>query len=217
MTEFVRATSFIDSDHSSIIAFARAKTESGQNELDRALLLYNAVRDEISYELYLDYRSENTYRASAVLQAGSGFCVGKAALLAACARAINIHARVGYADVKNHLTSPRLRAVMGTDLFVWHSYAELRIDNRWVKATPAFDAQLCARVGVLPLDFDGRNDSLFQPYDKEGKQHMEYVHDRGTYADVPADTIAQAMCASYPGLIAAAEERHRFRQEAGPR
>ncbi|KQW21402.1 hypothetical protein ASC80_15120 [Afipia sp. Root123D2] len=215
--EFLKATSFVDSDHPAIIAFAQAKTESAQSELERALLLYDAVRDEVSYELYLDYRSESTYRASAVLQTGSGFCVGKAALLAACARAVNIPARIGYADVKNHLTSFRLRAVMGTDLFVWHSYAELWLENKWVKATPAFDAQLCAHVGVPPLDFDGRNDSLFQPYDAEGNRHMEYVHDRGTYADVPANTIAQAICASYPDLIAAVEERRPFRQEAESR
>ena len=34
--------------------------------------------------------------------------IGKASLLAACARAIGVPARVGYADVRNHLTSPRL-------------------------------------------------------------------------------------------------------------
>jgi transglutaminase-like putative cysteine protease len=214
--EFLKATSFIDSDHPAVIAFSQAKTQSAQSKLNRALLLYNAVRDEISYELYLDYRSESTYRASEVLQAGRGFCVGKAALLAACARAVNIHARVGYADVKNHLTSPRLRAVMGTDRFVWHSYVELWLENKWVKATPAFDVQLCERVDVPPLDFDGRNDSLFQPYDGEGKRHMEYLQDRGTYADVPASIISQEMCDSYPRLISAANERCSFKEEVKP-
>jgi transglutaminase-like putative cysteine protease len=214
--EFTRATPFIDSDHPTIARFARDRTKSSQREIERALALYKAVRDDVSYELYLDYRSETTYRASGVLESGKGFCVGKAALLAACARAVKIPARVGYADVKNHLTSPRLRALMGTDLFVWHSYAELWLNNKWVKATPSFDINLCERVGVSPLDFDGRNDSLFQAYDKGGKRHMEYVHERGTYSDVPADIISRAMCDSYPGLIGAVEERRSFEQEVVP-
>src|SRR3990167_7232802 len=50
--------------------------------------------------------------ASACLARGSGFCVAKAALLAAAARASGIPARVGFADVRNHLTTPRLRRLM---------------------------------------------------------------------------------------------------------
>ena len=30
---------------------------------------------------------------------------------------------------------------MGTDLFVYHGYAELFLDGKWVKATPAFNVE----------------------------------------------------------------------------
>ena len=101
--------------------------------------------------------------ASDILAAGRGYCVSKAALLAAVARAAGVPARVGYADVRNHMTSPRLYESLGTDIFHWHSYADLYVDGRWVKATPAFNASLCDRLGVHVLEFDGRSDSLFQP------------------------------------------------------
>ena len=90
------------------------------------------------------------FRASAVLGWGKGFRVGKSALLAAAARATGIAARPGYADVRNHLTSPRLKVTVG-DTFYWHSYTELKVDAKWVKCTPAFDSGSCARANIAPL------------------------------------------------------------------
>jgi transglutaminase-like putative cysteine protease len=141
------------------------------------------------------------FRASSVLGAGRGFCIGKSALLAACCRAVGIPARVGYADVRNHLTSRRMYEHIKSNVFLWHSYADIRIDGRWVKATPAFDLALCNRVGINPLEFDGQSDSLFQPFDRAGRRHMEYLVDRGTFDDVPFDSIQADFRAAYPGLM----------------
>lgn len=136
-----------------------------------------------------------------MLAAGRGFCVGKSALLAACARAIGVPARPGFADVRNHLTSKRLRALTRSDIFVWHSYTELLIDGRWVKCTPAFDRALCERANLAPLDFDRVNDSLFHPFDPAGRRHMDYLRDRGAFADVPYEAIMADLRRHYPGLI----------------
>ena len=110
-------------------------------------------------------------------------------------------ARVGYADVKNHMTSERLHQKLGTDTYRWHSYAELFLEGRWVKATPAFNLSLCQRLGVDALEFDGRSDSLFQEYDPVGRRHMEYLKDRGTFADVPFDTIVADFRIHYPAMM----------------
>jgi transglutaminase-like putative cysteine protease len=193
---------FIDSDDPTVIDFARTATVGTATEMERALRLYCEVRDGILYDAYLDFSDPDHFRASAVLAAGRGFCVGKAALLAACARAVGVQARVGYADVKNHLTSPKLRERLKSDLFIWHSYAELLLDGRWVKATPAFNAGLCERLGIAPLAFDGREDSLFQPFDQNGRRHMEYLVDRGAFADVPFERILADFRAHYPRLAA---------------
>jgi len=191
---------FIDSDDADVVAFARAATVGTQSPMERALRLYCEIRDGIIYDAYVDMFDPANYRASAVLRQGRGFCVGKAALLSACARVVGIPARVGYADVRNHLTSPKLRERLKSDLFIWHSYAELHLDGCWVKATPAFNAGLCERLGIAPLAFDGRSDSLFQPFDAQGRRHMEYVADHGAFADVPFDQIVAAFRTHYPGL-----------------
>jgi transglutaminase-like putative cysteine protease len=197
MKEFLAPAQYIDSAHPAVVGFAD-KHSSGNSERDRAVSLYYAVRDEIRYNPFLDFSDREVFKASAVLAADQGFCVGKASLLAACARAAGIPARVGFADVKNHLTSPRLAETMGSDLFVYHGYTDLYLEGRWVKATPAFNLELCERFRVKPLEFDGREDSIFHPFDADNRRHMEYLRDRGTYADVPVDKIQQAFREAYP-------------------
>ena len=216
LNEFLGPGRYVDSDHPAIIEFSRAVCGTEIDEIARALRLYYAVRDSIVYTPYFDFRSEDTYRASACLLRGSGFCVAKAALLAAAARVGDIPARVGYADVKNHLCTPRLRALMGTDVFYFHSYAELYLRGKWVKATPAFDRTLCDRFGVRTLEFDGLEDSLMHPYNRNGRRHMEYLRDRGSEFDVPVKEIMQTFAREYPGFSKQAAEAAatKFRDEA---
>ena len=190
---------YIDSDHPAVVAFAREHVR-GSTEIARAVSLYYAVRDGIRYNPFLDFTVDSAYRASSCLEAGEGFCVGKAALLAASARAEGIPARVGFADVRNHLSTPRLLEYIGSDLFVYHGYTELFLEGKWVKATPAFNVALCTKFRVKPLEFDGRNDSIFHPYDQDARRHMEYVRDRGNFADVPAAEIQKAFREFYPKL-----------------
>jgi transglutaminase-like putative cysteine protease len=197
--ENLRPTASLDADHPDVVAFAEAAVDGVDGERERAVALYLAVRDGFRYDPYAIDQTPAGFRASTLVARGSGYCVPKATLLAASARAVGIAARVGYADVRNHLSSPRLERMLGdTDVFVFHGYAQLHVDGRWVKATPAFNESLCEKVGIEPLEFDGREDSLFQQYDRAGRQHMEYVQDRGTYADVPVETIIASWRAAYP-------------------
>ena len=197
MSEYLSPGRYVDSSHPAVTVFSE-ENSNGQSERERAVSLYYAVRDKIRYNPFLDFTSTDVFRASAVLESGQGFCIGKASLLAACARAAGIEARVGFADVKNHLTMPRLAETMGSDLFVYHGYTEFHIDGRWLKATPAFNLALCQRFRVKPLEFDGRADSIFHPFDEDERRHMEYLRDRGAYADVPVAEIQQAFREAYP-------------------
>jgi transglutaminase-like putative cysteine protease len=194
-------TALIDSDHPQVQGFARLHA-LGADDRERAVSLYYAVRDGFRYDPYRIDLSVAGMRASHVLEIGVGWCVTKAALLAAAARAAGIPARVGYADVRNHLSTERMRQTMKTDLFVWHGYTELWLDGAWVKATPAFNIELCDRFGLLPLEFDGRTDSLYHPFDKAGQRHMEYVHEHGSFDDMPLQRIVDDFDRHYPGMVA---------------
>jgi transglutaminase-like putative cysteine protease len=124
--------------------------------------------------------------------------VPKATLLAAACRASGIPARVGFADVRNHLATERMREVMQTDIFYWHGYTDILIEGAWRKATPAFNVELCERFGLLPLEFDGRADSLYHPFDRQGHRHMEYVAQRGSFDDVPLAQMTEDFARLYP-------------------
>ena len=153
----------------------------------------------------------------AVLRRERDFCIPKAVLLAALARARGIPARLGFADVRNHLATPRLLQAMGTDLFIYHGYTELHLEGKWVKATPAFNLGLCEKAGVKPLEFDGRSDSVFHQYDRSGRRHMEYVRDHGSYADLPYAEILAAMREAAPLFAMAPHPRPGRGRRAAPR
>jgi transglutaminase-like putative cysteine protease len=205
---------FIDSDAPEVIAFARQAAAGSCSEVEKVVSVYHAVRDGIVYDPYVDFSDQANFRASKVLAAGRGFCIGKSALLVAAARALGIPARVGYADVRNHLTSPKLYQRIKTDVFLWHSYTDLYVNGVWAKATPAFDSALCQRLGLEPLEFDARHDSLFQRFDRQGRRHMEYLRDRGTFSDVPFAAIAADFRTAYPGLMSGAALSGDFHAEA---
>jgi len=177
-------TALIDSDHPDVMAFAREHAQ-GSDDRERAVSLYLAVRDQFRYDPYRIDLSPAAMKASAVISNGYGWCVPKAALMVAACRAAALPARLGYADVRNHLSTERLRQTMQTDVFIWHGYVDIWLDGQWVKATPAFNIELCDKFGLLPLEFDGRHDSIYHPFDKSGNRHMEYVQQRGTFDDMP--------------------------------
>ena len=149
-----------------------------------------------------------------VLAAGNGYCVGKAALYAAACRAVGVPARVGFADVRNHLSTEKLTESMGTDLFAWHGFTEVFLDEEWRKASPTFNDTLCAKLGVSVLDFDGAHDSLLHPYDGAGRAYMRYERQHGAFADVPAKFIGREMKRVYGHMYDADHSGRDMEKEA---
>ena len=200
-TRFLQSAEFIDSDAVNIRDFAKETVGASQSQHEKAIALYYRVRDGIRYTPYLDFGDPEMYRASSVLRNGYGFCISKASLLAACGRALGIPSRVGFADVNNHLNTPRLREMNGGDLMRWHAFTEFYLHGIWIKSTPAFNLELCARFRVKPLEFNGREDSVFHPFDADQRKHMEYVHERGSFADVPFAAITATYKKFSPKLV----------------
>ncbi|WP_046384162.1 transglutaminase-like domain-containing protein [Pseudomonas veronii] len=201
METYLNPSRFIDSDHPAVVEFAEKHRGSSADSGDQAVSLYYAVREAVRYNPYTFSRDPNTLNASFALAAGQSYCVPKATLLAACARRCGIAARIGLADVRNHLSTPRLIALLKSDVFAMHGYTELYLNGRWVKATPAFNQQLCELFDVPPLAFDGINDSVFHAFNRQGKRSMEYLVDHGQFADVPEDFFFAHLEKCYPHLF----------------
>ena len=170
-----------------------------EEDTQRAVAVYYAIRDGILYDPYSADISVAGLKATTVLEERRGWCVSKAILLAACCRALGIPARLGYADVLNHLSTEKMRQRMKTNVFYWHGYTALYLDDRWVKATPAFNIELCDKFGLKPLEFNGRDDSIYHAFDQAGNRHMEYLHDRGQFLEPPIEAMRRTFDEYYPG------------------
>ena len=198
----LRATFFLDHQPPSIRALVERATAGAASETERAARIFRAVRDGVRYDPYRIDASREGMTASATLARGRGFCVTKAILLAAALRAAGIPARLGFCDVTNHLATPRLLELMGTDVFAFHGYVELHLGGRVLKATPAFHASLCAHFGVPPLELDGEHDALLQACDGSGRAFMRYLRERGVYDDFPYGEFLRVWRETYPRLAA---------------
>jgi transglutaminase-like putative cysteine protease len=201
MPDALTPTPTIDSDHPAVASFAASNAGEAGNPRERAVKLYYAVRDGIRYDPYSLTMTVPGLRASATIEAGYGWCVSKAVLLAACCRSLGIPARLGFADVKNHLSTERLREAMETDVFYWHGYTSIELDGKWVKATPAFNVELCEKFRIKPLEFDGAEDSIYHPFDLEGRKHMEYLRFHDEYDDLPLDEMVAIYAKHYSKLM----------------
>jgi hypothetical protein len=196
MEKYLRPTPRIDCDNKFIRQKSQDLTRSQEEVVDKAKSLFYFVRDEIKYNPLPVHLLED-YRASKTLKTGKGFCVEKASLLVALARAAGIPARLHLADIRNHLIPNRLKQLIGTDLFSYHGYSGLYIEGKWVKATPAFDLKMCQENRIIPVEFDGKHDAIFHPHNLDGELHIEYVKDHGYHEDVPLDEILAAWAKVY--------------------
>jgi transglutaminase-like putative cysteine protease len=195
--EFLLTTEFIDSDSPEIQAFAQKAVAGAMTPREKAVKLYYAVRDGIYYDPYRIEPTRNAFQASTILRQGYGYCVAKAVVLAAVLRAEGIPCKLHFADVRNHLTTERLKKLMQTDTFFYHGYNDIFLDGRWIKVTPTFNLSLCEKFKVKPLDWDGISDAVFHPFDLEGRRHMEYITDHGSFADLPYDAIINTFLTCY--------------------
>jgi transglutaminase-like putative cysteine protease len=203
VADCLAASICINSDHPTVISLARTLTDAARSDVENACALYYWTRDQIRYNPYGISPTAESLSASNTIAAGEGWCVPKSVLLAALCRAIGIPACVGFADVRNHLSTERLREHMATDVFYFHGYTSIFLNDKWVKATPAFNVELCEKFGLHPLEFDGSSDSLYHEFDTSGNRHMEYLNDRGEYVDVPFAEMMALFDEHYPGMVPA--------------
>ncbi|WP_027252418.1 transglutaminase-like domain-containing protein [Photobacterium halotolerans] len=196
MEDQLSATHYFDFHHPAIQSFSRQVT--GNTAAEKAISIYYLVRDEIVYNPYTLQDGLPSLKASYCLEKNQAYCIPKAALMVALCRQHGIPARLGLADVINHLSTPALVEWLGTDYFALHGYAEIWLNQGWVKVTPVFDRALCEKFNVEPLEFDGKHDAILHSATKDGSQHMEYVKYHGCFDDMPIEFIRKIASEAYP-------------------
>ncbi|MEZ5426100.1 MAG: transglutaminase family protein [Pyrinomonadaceae bacterium] len=201
MEYYLTPTFYLDFDHPEVLRFALENTDETRSARENAVSLFYAVRDGFKYDPYrLDLRPSGL-KASSLLKKETGYCVEKAVLLAASARAVGIASRLSFYIVANHIATEKFEQILGTNELVFHGAAEMFLDGKWLKTTPAFNEKLCRRLRVTPLEFDGTEDAIFQQFDDQGNVFMEYLHDYGNFADMPYELAVSELKKHYPHIF----------------
>jgi hypothetical protein len=203
MNQYLEATYFLDSEQASVRSFAEENSDKDASALEKAVQLFYAVRDGFTYYPYLFDLRRESLKASNLLKKTECNCVEKAIILAASARAVAIPSRLSFHIVTNHIAAEKVERILQTNKLVFHGVTEFYLNDKWVKATPAFNRELCKFFNVEPLEFDGIHDAIFQQYDSGGNKFMEYLHDYGSYADMPYDKCIAELKKHYPHLFSA--------------
>jgi hypothetical protein len=197
--EFLMETPSMNYSSSEVKEFIQ-KIPIYTDSVEQAISIYQTVRDSFLYDPYhLDLR-QDFLMASVIVSKKRAWCVEKAVLACACFRAFGFPARLGFGIVKNHIGVEKLFTYLKREEIVFHGYVEVWIEGKWNKCTPAFDPRICKLSGVPLLEWNGREDSLFQAFVEE-IQFMEYLHFYGEFGDVPFELMHREMQHYYPDLF----------------
>ena len=207
---YLNATYFLDYEHEAVQQIITPLKSNDLSPKEKATTLYLKIRDGWRYNPYKISISKEKYTASHVAQKTEGHCIDKSTLLVACLRGLGIPARIHLAKVKNHIAVERLIEKFGTNELTPHGMVDLFLDEKWLKVSPAFNAELCHKCNVEPLEFDGERDSIFQEYNREGQEFMEYLEDYGHFEDIPFDFILHNFESHYPEYFDQAKGQTEF-------
>ncbi|MHA1992636.1 MAG: transglutaminase domain-containing protein [Candidatus Kariarchaeaceae archaeon] len=197
LDQYLVSTSYIESDSEIVKKLANYFQKKYTNNVDLAIAFFYYVRDSIKYTVTFDTYSTDVFKSTHCLNSAKSFCIPKAAALSALSRASDIPARLHFADLRNRRIPDHLYKSIGSDMFYYHCYAELFLNDKWVKATPSFDLNTCLRHNLPPVEFDGEIDGLFASHDNDGNPYCEYVNDRGVFNDVPVDDVLKGLFKYY--------------------
>lgn len=203
LEEYLKPTYFINSDSETVIDLANELAKDTKNIIEKAVNIFYWTRDEILYNPYETFTPEKEKnRASHIISLKKGWCVQKACVLAALARTLGIPSRLHFADIRNHIVPEKLKKLMGTDLFVFHGYAELYLNDQWFNAVPAFNITMCQKLNLPTVEFDGIdvNKGSLSQTTPNGQMYIEYITDRGVSSDLPLEKIFKISAAYYEGL-----------------
>jgi len=191
MQNYLQASPQIDCDHPAIVEICQRLTRDCSTAGDKAVKLFYYVRDECHYNMYATTGEREAYRSSVILKSGQGWCLQKAILLASLGRAAGIPSRLILVSIRNHKSPPEAVELMGTNVFFPHAYNHFFLNNKWVKAAATFDREICQRIQVPTVEFDGVQDAILPGSDLNGQPYIEYLDEYGSFAEIPWDMIVE--------------------------
>lgn len=198
---YLNSTYFLDFESETIQNIIAEFKSTSLSKQEQSIALYNKVRDGWRYDPYSISLRKESYKASNIAKKTSGNCVEKSIVLIAGLRGLAIPARLHLGKVKNHIAVERLTEKFGSNELTPHGMVNVQLNNQWLKCSPAFNAQLCSKFNVEPLEFNGKTSSFLQQYNASGNLFMEYIEDYGYFDDVPVEFMKTNVEQHYPHIF----------------
>ncbi len=199
--EYLQPTFYFDFTAEAIRHLIAPFNTNSFTNAEKTIALYTKVRDRYLYDPYHISLNPEHYRASSLAEKPTGNCVEKSIILIAALRALGIPSRLRLGKVVNHIAVERLIEKFGSNELTPHGSVEVYLDEKWLKMSPAFNASLCKKLNVSPLEFDGKTDSYLQAYNAKGSRFMEYLEDYGHFEDVPVSFMIKNLKDHYPHIF----------------
>lgn len=157
MNKYLEATEYIDWENPAILTQAKILAEGSTSSEETTRKCFGFVRDEIKHSW--DYKlNPVTYKASDVLNHGTGYCYAKSHLLAALLRANNIAAGLCYQRLT--ITDVPPFCLHGLNAVYLKQFGWYRLDARGNKQ--GVSAEFCPPIEKLafPIATQGEADLL---------------------------------------------------------
>lgn len=193
MKNSLQATFYFDCDQPDIRNAVQSITGDCENQREALQKIYLFVRDQIPYNMYAVTGNQKYYKASKILEMGTGYCVQKAILFTTLGRAAGVPSRLVLVAIRNHLTPPDVVKLLGGNIFFPHAYSQFFLEGRWVNVAATYDQPLCARLGAAVPEFDGYHDTLLPATDLAGHKFIEYIENFGVFDDLPWQLIVDKL------------------------
>jgi transglutaminase-like putative cysteine protease len=210
LKNYLQATYFFDYEDPAIVKLAQPFLGKPINS---TLIkeIFEFSRDFWRYNPYHIGLTKDAFRASSIALKSSGHCIDKAIILITLYRKVGIPARLRLAKVFNHLAVDKLIEKLGSSDIAPHGIVEIYFQGKWLKASNAFNKELCEIFKVNPLQFDGTEEAIFQEFNADNLQFMEYLEDYGSFEDVPLQFILDTFRSHYPVLFQKFEGKDEIR------
>jgi hypothetical protein len=188
----VGSTDVIEADAPAIRALADRVAGDAEGT-EAARLLFDWVRDEITYDMAPDVEAREDWRATATLERGRGFCQQKAVLLASLLRSRGIPAGIVLQDLLDHKIPPHYVEFLGSQRLELHGLTCAFLDGRWVRLDATLPRSFAERKRYRLVEFDGTGDAVLAETDADGNPHFEILEELGTWPDLPEEIVEEVM------------------------
>ena len=166
---FLHESEYCDFKHPEILKLAYEVTSGCKDQKDKAVALFNWVRDNIYYRVGLWNK-----KASETLAERGGSCSNKANLLVSLLRSIGIPSGYSVMRVKGQeffgaITPPTLKKRISKSSV--HIFAQAYLNGKWIKCDPSADIKLSEKTShfnpqSMLVQWDGEHDAI-QNLDKD--------------------------------------------------